>query len=1142
MATKKDLEAELQKQINKITEQQAVINQMGSDLERVRAERGASRKEIDTLRLEIKRLDDLNRKIQNKVAISERHDVSVQHTPIIEKPLSRVQENNPQPSDDFQNINNSDLIMGMLQHFQTLQVNLVLPIFEPEKTYPYDFIREFEKYCIRKNILEFQKLMLIEDALQGPAKVWFDTVSVPFCNYDDFKIRFLEKFFSLEVRMKAKNDWENRRFSDKDRSLQLYYNEQIKLAKSAVPRMEPHEVNFVIVNQFPQRVRDILATIDYGDRDKITKVLARLDLSNNSGQERNWYQVNNSGGGYFANHKGASQNDRHQESGESSQNYRKNNNCRDRSQPRQGHYQNNSERSHESQVTGPRNTQSNENRSDNRNNDKSQNGNSVRSNVRAIKKATESDFVETLCWDVKPSDEDGEKNYVMRVVSPKMLIDIDDKEYEMMIDTGSEITCISEDLYNEFKKGKKIIELPVSNIAVYGAVGRKTTTIRKQIQLTIKVGDQEIQFPFLVVPGLSTKLIGGVDWQSKFKMSIDFEKNNIIFNGKKLPKNKISFYSTKSEETARVCVLVQGKEGLYYDVQLNKKNPLNDVEKNARESEVNKQDDLRRLGSLQKNDSIMGDENLYSDDFYNENRNDDKFENEIDEYIENINTLTMEQKVIVRDLLLTNRQVFSNLPGCTTAYQHKIYPLSENFCIKKSYPPPAILRHATDNEINRMEGLDVIERANARFCNPLRVVQKKDGTVRVCLDARFLNKNIASDHESTAPMEDLLQDIEGTGFMSTTDFVSGYWQVPLAPESRQYTAFLYNGTCYQFKRIPFGLKTAGSGFIRAVSLGLGQELLSRIKTYVDDLFIASQTFEEHVDILDKLFKKLIELGFTLSLKKSCFFRESVKFLGVIIDKTGVRVDPDKLGVIQEFSRPMNKKQLQGFLGVCGFSRRFVHKHSDYVSAFRDLLSSKNQWNWTSQHDIAFASMKQNFLKAVTLHHVVPGRKFRLQTDASDVGISGILQQVDEEGEVKIVSLTSRVLTKQEIRYTVTEKELLAIIFSLLKFRKYLIGVKFEILTDHKALTFMLNTPHHNARITRWVLFAQEYDFEIYHCKGSENVIADYFSRNFEGKVSDNSNKNKSYLISVIAKQCVELINDNDIENKLIASLEMKKNY
>lgn len=339
---------------------------------------------------------------------------------------------------------------------------------------------------------------------------------------------------------------------------------------------------------------------------------------------------------------------------------------------------------------------------------------------------------------------------------------------------------------------------------------------------------------------------------------------------------------------------------------------------------------------------------------------------------------------------------------------------------------------------------------------------KKDGTVRVCLDARNLNKNIESDNESPIPIEELLQDIEENEFMSTTDFVNGYWQIPLAPESRKYTAFLYNGRCYQFKRVPFGLKTAGSGFIRAVSMGLGSELMSLIKSYIDDVFIATRTFEEHIRVLILLFKKLIELGFKLSLKKSRFFRRSVSFLGVIIDKTGVHVDPEKLEAIRDFPRPMDRRQLQGFLGVCGFSRKFVLNHADYVAPFRDLLSSKNGWEWKCEHDIAFDNIKRNFMRAITLNHVIPGQKFRLQTDASDVGISGILQQVDEKGEIKIVSLTSRVLTRYETKYTVTEKELLAIIFSLLKFRKYLLGIKFEIFTDNKALTFMLKTPHHTA--------------------------------------------------------------------------------
>lgn len=422
--------------------------------------------------------------------------------------------------------------------------------------------------------------------------------------------------------------------------------------------------------------------------------------------------------------------------------------------------------------------------------------------------------------------------------------------------------------------------------------------------------------------------------------------------------------------------------------------------------------------------------------------------------------------------------------------------------------------------------------------NPSRVVKKKNGAVRVCLDARWLNKQIESDNEAPERIDELLQDVEGIQFMSTTDFVMGYWQVPLAVTSRKYTAFLHNGRCYQFTRIPFGLKTAGAGFVRAVSLGLDNEILSKIKTYIDDFFIASRSFLEHVNTLDLLFKRLSVLGFTLSLEKSRFFCESVRFLGVVIDRWGVRADPEKLRTIQEFPHPKDRKQLQGFLGVCGFSRRFVIKHADFIAPFRDLLKPCTKWHWTQEHESAFIRLKQNFMECVTLHHVMPDRKLRLQTDASDAGICGVLYQITEENDLRIISITSRVLTTYEVKYTVTEKELLAIVYSLLKFRRYLLGVQFEIVTDHRALTFMLSTPYHNSRLMRWVLFVQEYDYEIRHCKGSDNVVADYFSRNFE-EVSTVNRIQKDYLLCVLGKECVGSFDEENEANRLIAGLQIR---
>ena len=401
---------------------------------------------------------------------------------------------------------------------------------------------------------------------------------------------------------------------------------------------------------------------------------------------------------------------------------------------------------------------------------------------------------------------------------------------------------------------------------------------------------------------------------------------------------------------------------------------------------------------------------------------------------------------------------------------------------------------AVDREIENMLQQNIIERSCSEFCNPIRIV-KKSGEVRICLDARFLNKVIASDNESPPRIEELLQKHEGAIYFSTTDLVKGYWQIPLNPESKKYTAILYKGQLYQFKRVPFGIKTAGLGFIRALSRAL--HIISHFVTaYVVDVLIASKNFTGHLDHLRELFIHLRVAGFTLSLKKLRFFQKSVRFVGFILDARGISADPEHLKKIEEFPCPNNRPQLQGFLGVCGYHRRFSIRHANYVDPFRDLLQVGNPWRWTNRHSQAFLELQFNYRNAVTLSHYLVNVRFRLQTDASDVRVSGILYQIDSEGDLRIISLASRVLSKYETRYTTTEKELLAIIYSVLKFRYYLIGNEFDIVTGHKALTFLLSSPFHNVRLMRWILALQEYKFEIRHCKGIDNIVVDFSSRHF----------------------------------------------
>lgn len=214
---------------------------------------------------------------------------------------------------------------------------------------------------------------------------------------------------------------------------------------------------------------------------------------------------------------------------------------------------------------------------------------------------------------------------------------------------------------------------------------------------------------------------------------------------------------------------------------------------------------------------------------------------------------------------------------------------------------------------------------------------------------------------------------------------------------------------------------------------------------------------------------------------------------------GIKPLSDKLEMIAKFAEPKNKRELQQFLGMCTFYRQFTVKHSELINPFRKLLGDKGPWEWTTIQLKAFENMKSAFVKCVELSHFIPEARFKLQTDASDVGVSSVLYQCDGDGNHRVISLVSRCLNSAEMNYTTTEKELLAILYSISKLRVYLLGTQFDVITDHKGLIFLQSTAYHNARLIHWSLFLQQYDFVVSYCRGKDNVVADFFSRNPRGK-------------------------------------------
>lgn len=829
-----------------------------------------------------------------------------------------------------------------------------------------------------------------------------------------------------------------------------------------------------------------------------------------------------------------------------------------------------------------------------------------------------------------------------RDTCPYVECKFNNENFVALLDSGSQVTCIAERTFLYLKERVRFEELPMSNISICPAFGKKPLTIKKQVLMNIQIGDRDFPTIFIVVPKLVHPIILGADWLSENRFVLDFEKQEIYCNDSCLGDSYAGFGRSLVD---KLCVSVRIKnsqpvseipqeygdtnqgDSKPYDcgnkltnfvasheenvietnlnvaqlfetqAMLNAENQETESARNVADRESsdfcelnieNNSDDIVEtdsasymidaflstqysgavenaleidnlsainicgitVNSIDNLDSECGNQiegyhciadhvgdkmnvnaqtvNHVSSNYSRKNnvdvtcnnslsseplhRNysdpeDHNFFIEARAIVQVLTCLTETQKSKLFNVLIQNRKVFSDKPGCTHIYEHKIEVKPHKSCVQRTYPVPLSQRPAVGTEIQQMLQDGIIELSNSSYCSPMRIVLKKPTGIRICLDARFINDIIFADNESPPPIDELLNKYEGVKVLSTTDLTSGYWQIPLEEESRKYTAFLHNGTLYQFCRVPFGLKTAGSGFMRALRIALGNDFNSSVTSYVDDLLITSSSYDEHIDHLDKLFTRLILCGFTLKLKKTLFFRDAVPFVGFILTPNGIRPDPEKLAVILNFPRPVDRKQLQGFIGSCTFYRRFTVKHAEKITPFRDLLSENTPWLWKPEHDKAFQELKDSFIDSVTLQHYLPNVPFRIQTDASDLGISAVLYQIDSKGDHRIISLISKCLSAAETRYTTTEKELLAIMYALLKFRIYLLGTYFHIITDHKALTFLKTCKFHTPRISRWILLMNQYTFQIEHCKGVDNIVADFFSRNFPDRV-DNSDPKK----------------------------------
>lgn len=434
--------------------------------------------------------------------------------------------------------------------------------------------------------------------------------------------------------------------------------------------------------------------------------------------------------------------------------------------------------------------------------------------------------------------------------------------------------------------------------------------------------------------------------------------------------------------------------------------------------------------------------------------------------------------------------------GCFTEAEMKIDLVDDKPIVYRPYRLSYSEREQVRGIVDELLQNDIIQESNSSYSSPILLVKKKSGEQRLCVDFRALNNKTRKDCFPLPLIDDQLANLSGNTLFTTLDLASGYYQIPMAEDSRHLTAFVTPDGHYEFKRMPFGLANAPAVFQRIINNMLGARRFESALAYLDDILVPSVGLEQGFERLEAVLKLLRENGLTLKLSKCRFFENTLNYLGYEISAEGVRPNENKVLAVKDFPIPKNVHEVRQFLGLAGYFRKFIRGFGEIARPLTSLLKKDSSFRWTEVEMEAYTILKDKLVERPILALYNPKLDTELHTDASALGVSGILLQWQENPRtLKPVAYFSRQTTPEEHHLHSYELETLAIVCSLRKFRVYLLGLRFKVVTDCHALRTTLTKRDLIPRIARWWLQISEFTFDIEYRPGARMSHVDALSRN-----------------------------------------------
>ena len=453
--------------------------------------------------------------------------------------------------------------------------------------------------------------------------------------------------------------------------------------------------------------------------------------------------------------------------------------------------------------------------------------------------------------------------------------------------------------------------------------------------------------------------------------------------------------------------------------------------------------------------------------------------------------------------LLPDRQV-DTIDGDTqvlpaiTGFVHRVKVKPDVEPVQQRLRPlPYALREEVKVHLAALEKQGIIEKVtgSSPWISPIVVTRKRNGKIRMCIDLKRVNEAVIANGHPLPHMQEMLDNLSGAKFFSCLDMSQAFHQLELHDDSKDLTAFVTHEGVWRFKRCPYGLKSLPQCFQRMMEIILRG--MSGTQVYMDDVIVSGRSREEHDQRLEAVQQRLRGYHVTLNREKCRVGLTSVEFLGFTIGENGISVSQERVSALRDMKSPTTPKELHTALGMFGFYSQFVAGYSTRVEELRRALrKDAPPFQWTPGMDAAFCDVRDAILKSQALSMFDPELPTVVTTDASNVGLGAVLSQVDPDLGERVVAFASSTLNPAQRRYSVSEKEALAIVWSVRRWHRYLWGRQFTLRTDHQALITLMSASgigRAGMRISRWAARLMEYDYTVEYVKGVVNP-ADALSR------------------------------------------------